>query len=285
MNPYKQLILEYERFLKEGKNYPLGGFSAVQKPAINEDAPKALIFAPHPDDETITGALPLRLMRQAGWRIIDVAVTLGSKKERRLPRLQELKNCCGYLGFDVEVAGEEGLEKVNIATRSNAPDLWQKMVNVIAQILQKHKPKAVFFPHKDDWNTTHIGTHYLVYDALKSLNSDFSCYTVETEYWGAMYNPNLMVEIDSDYATDILCALTYHIGEVSRNPYHLRLPAYFVDNARRGSELVGGQGAEDPGYIFATLYRTRKWVNGEWINAFEGGRFLAMKENPASLFV
>ena len=44
---------------------------------------KALIFAPHPDDEAMSGGLALRLMRECGFEVKDVAVTLGSNKARR----------------------------------------------------------------------------------------------------------------------------------------------------------------------------------------------------------
>jgi LmbE family N-acetylglucosaminyl deacetylase len=37
-----------------------------------------LIFSPHPDDECIIGGLALRLLREAKWNVINVAVTLGS---------------------------------------------------------------------------------------------------------------------------------------------------------------------------------------------------------------
>ncbi len=43
--------------------------------------------------------------------------------------------------------------------------------------------------------STHIGTHFLVMDALKSLPAKFECHVVETEFWGAMETPNLMVEV------------------------------------------------------------------------------------------
>ncbi len=45
-----------------------------------------------------------------------------------------------------------------------------------------------------DWNSTHIGTHYLLVDALARQASGFACHVVETEFWGAMATPNLMVE-------------------------------------------------------------------------------------------
>ena len=47
-------------------------------PGSGTKAPHVLVFAPHPDDECIVGALPLRLRQEAGWRVTNIAVPLGS---------------------------------------------------------------------------------------------------------------------------------------------------------------------------------------------------------------
>ena len=57
----------------------------------------------------------------------------------------------------------------------------------------------------------------------------------------------------------MMAALSFHVGEVQRNPYHLLVPAWMQDNVRRGGELVGGQGGAAPDFTFATLYRLREW--------------------------
>ena len=62
---------------------------------------------------------------------------------------------------------------------------------------------------------------------------------VETEYWGQMHAPNLMVESSEADLADLLAALSHHIGEVRRNPFHLRMPAWMQDNVRLGAEVVG----------------------------------------------
>ena len=99
MNPYQHLVSEYARFAREGRTYPLGTFAPLPRPQVAPDAPKVLIFSPHPDDEVIVGGLALRLLREAKWNVINVAVTQGSKKERQAERLRELKNCCDCIGF------------------------------------------------------------------------------------------------------------------------------------------------------------------------------------------
>jgi len=143
---------------------------------------------------------------------------------------------------------------------------------------------VILFPHELDWNSTHVGTHFLVVDALKTLPPDFTCFAVETEFWGQMPSPNLMVELSVQHVADLITALTFHVGEVRRNPYHLSLPAWMIDNVRRGAELVGGQGGAAPDFTFGTLYRVRRWSGGKLEKVFDGGRFLSCAELPQGLF-
>lgn len=284
MNPYLHLVAEYARFLREGRTYPQGAFPDLPHPKVAPDAPKAMIFSPHPDDEVIVGGLALRLMREARWNVIDVAVTQGSNRSRQVARYQELQACCRFIGFGLVQTAPTGLERIHPRTRREDPAHWNACVQVIARILGEHRPQVVLFPHDLDWNSSHIGTHHLVADALKTMPAEFTCFTVETEFWGQNPAPNLMVELTPQHVADLVTALTFHVGEVSRNPYHLTLPAWMIDNVRRGSELVGGQGGAAPDFAFATLYRLRRWRGGDFESFYAGGRNLACSENPETLF-
>jgi LmbE family N-acetylglucosaminyl deacetylase len=285
MNPYHRYVSELARQVQEGRRFPLGGFPAPARPALPHDAPRALIFSPHPDDECIIGGLAVRLMREAGMRVVNVAVTQGSNKARQAGRLDELKAACGYLGFDLIQTAPSGLERINLETRSGNPEQWRSSVEVIAAILEEQRPRVVFFPHDADWNSTHVGTHYLLVDALARQAPDFTCHAVETEFWGAMASPNLMVESSVDDLAGMMTALSFHVEEVRRNPYHLLVPPWMQDNVRRGGELVGGQGEAAPDFVFCTLYRLRRWRNGRLEAAYAGGRSLPAGTSAAELLV
>lgn len=283
MNPYQRFVAECERIQREARRWPLGGFEPRRRPVRRPDAPVALVFAPHPDDEVIIGGMALRLMREAGFRIIVVAVTRGSKEGRRAARWEELAACCDYVGFDLVEASAGGLSGVSLDAKNGDPAAWASKVQAIAAVLEQHAPQAIFFPHAEDWNRTHIGTHHLVVDALASLGSAFRTHTVETEFWGAMKDPNLMLELSGDDLADLITALSFHVGEVKRNPYHVALPAWMIDNVRRGGELVQGQGAAAPAFTFATLYRLRVWENGGFSPTTPPGRALSVRGDVGSL--
>jgi LmbE family N-acetylglucosaminyl deacetylase len=277
----RQFVAQFQKLVKQGQSLKAGKVASGARPKILASTPKVLIFSPHPDDECLTGGLALRLLREARWNIINVAVTLGSNPDRRAARLAELQAACRFLGFSLAMAGWEDIHPA--ARRKNrAP--WREAVNTVAEILAEQQPRVIFVPHENDWHLAHVGTHFLVFDALKKLSKNFNCHIVETEFWGPMAEPNLLVEVGAKDLADLVAALSFHAGEVKRNPYHARLPAWMMDNVRRGAELVGGRGAESPAFSFATIYRLREWRGGKPRNIFSGGKLSSAAENAAGLF-
>jgi LmbE family N-acetylglucosaminyl deacetylase len=282
MNPYEQYVRKLAALVAEARQYPLGGFPDYPRD-VPASAPVALIFSPHPDDEVIIGGWALRLQRAGRWRIVNVAVTQGSNRERQTARWQELTNCCRCIGFELRATAATGLEGVNAKVRSAEPPRWQQMVHVIAGILAEYRPRAIFYPHEADWNSTHIGTHYLVADALQTMPREFSTAAVETEFWGQMPLPNVLVESPPAEVAALITALTWHVGEVQRNPYHLTLPAWMMDNVRRGGEWIGGQGKAAPEFPFGTMYRLRRWTSGRFEERVIPEGFIDAGRDPAAL--
>jgi len=267
MNPYLSFVEAAEATIRSARKIPCGGIQPCRSGG-SSDGGTALLFSPHPDDECITGLLPLRLMREAGMKIINVPVTFGSNVERQPGRAAELRNACGFLGWDFSKRPEgfRSLEKEDVV-----------------EILKTIQPKIIFVPHSKDWNSRHISTHFLVMDALAEMGKDFSCTVIETEYWQAMEAPNLMVEADAVTLADLVSALSCHVKEVERNPYHLSLPAWMQDNVRRGGELIGGQGGAVPDFTFSTLYRLRYWKDGACREVLERGHFVSLNDNLKEL--
>lgn len=264
-NPYRGWVEVLVRHQAKGAALPLGGFRVPRVARPKARAPKVLLFSPHPDDECIVGGLALRLLREQRMNVINIAVTLGSKVERRSERARELDAACRYLGFGLELAGGQGLDSVNAETREKDPVGWQKKVACIASLLERHQPQVILLPHAADAHPTHRGTHLLVLDALKLEAGrprpvgQPPLLIVETEFWSPMDHPNAMVEISPRDLSDLVAALSCHVGEVRRNPYHLRLPAWMQDNVRRGGERMLGCGGVAPTLSFAVMYRVLLW--------------------------
>jgi hypothetical protein len=47
--------------------------------------------------------------------------------------------------------------------------------------------------------------------------------------------------------------------------------------------LVGGQGGTAPRFAFATLYRLRRWENGQFYEVLKGGQALSSQDDLSEL--
>ncbi len=214
-----------------------------------------MILSPHPDDESIVGSLALRLQHENNAHIVNIAVTLGSNKERQKARKEELENAC------------ELLEMENVFLDEN----WKTKEKELKSLIQKYQPQIIIAPHVKDFHPAHIKTGELLKKVLNSLKKT-NAVIAWSEFWGPMTKPNLLVEVPLEIVELQMRALEMHAGEVSRNPYHLRLPAWMMDSVRRGSEVIGGKGVEGKQMAFGVLYQ---------LQICKGGKFSTPKlKNP-----
>ena len=206
-----------------------------------------MILSPHPDDECITGSLALRLLHENNAHIINVAVTLGSNKERQDERKKELLEAC------------ELLEIENLILNEN----WNKKKKELKSLIQKYQPDLIIAPHLKDLHPTHVKTGKLCKEVLTSLKKQ-SVLVAWSEFWGQMARPNLLVEVPQEIIQLQMMALEKHAGEISRNPYHLRLPAWMMDNVRRGVELIKGAEKNASLIAFGVLYQLQICKDGKF---------------------
>lgn len=204
-----------------------------------------MILSPHPDDESIIGSLPLRLMHENNAHIINVAVTMGSNKKRQKPRLKELQNACELLEMDLDVLSED----------------WNQKAKELKSLIAKYQPQLILAPHLNDHHPAHIKTGKLLQKVLKT--SKITTLVAWTEFWGTMTKPNCLIEVPEEILELQMKALVMHEGEVSRNPYHLRLPAWMMDNVRRGGEIIDNTGGEAPQMAFGVIYHLQLFKNAK----------------------
>ena len=228
----------------------------------------ALILAPHPDDESIIGLLPLRLREELGFQVWVVPVTLGRREDRRAARAKELRAACRALGFRL---------RIPMAVAAGVASMKE-----LIAVLDDLRPSVVFMPHAKDGHATHRASHWMGVSAMDVARQK-SFHVVETEYWHPLERPNLMVAASAAQLKTLRRALACHKGEVARNDYAARLPAWMSDNVRRGAELVAGAGAAAPKIAHATLYRARRRIGGSWRSEFRGGRIIGSRADLAAV--
>ncbi|HTV54989.1 MAG TPA: PIG-L family deacetylase [Terriglobia bacterium] len=261
-----------------GKAIPLGPSPSPLSPppvTLPASAGKVVYCAPHPDDECLSGALAFRLRNDSGARITNVAITLGSDKEQRPRRLRELESACHAAGFELVVPQHpSGFDHVTQLNRKEKAAEWSSKVTALREIFDRENPDAILTPHALDFNTTHVGTHWLVADALAEhleRTKREPALFIETEFWHQIERPNLMLGIAPELVAAQLVAVAEHGREMARNPYHLLHPCRLMDNVRRGSEVVGGQGAAAREFSFAEIYNVAFMKGREIVPAKTGG--------------
>ena len=155
-------------------------------------------------------------------------------------------------------------------SREGDPAEWAKKVEIISGILAEHKPRAIFFPHEHDWNCTHIGVHFLVMDALRQT-SGIDCYLLETEFWGQMDSPNLMVEYgrESRWRLGGGDFFSYWRGKTKSVPCDYSVLDADNRASRRGTGGAGRRGGWQ--FMFAQLFRLQCLQNGK-VESCQRGR-------------
>ena len=269
-NPFREYVASLETLHRKARllTAPVGVSASHSESYSNgHERPLAMIFAPHPDDESIVGLWPLRLAREAGWRVMVCPVTLGSDPRRQSLRLEELRQAVGFLAWEL-------MPEVNVRESVLT-------VAAVSASLLKYRPAALFCPHPEDGHPRHREVRQTVSDSLAQMPGDFSTVVIETEYWHTMKSPNILVEGTATQVGDLVGALACHVGEVCRNPYHLSLPSWMVDSVRRGAEMLAGPGAQAPDFCFGTLYRLSRWCQGSLMPMAPEAPLLSQKANPA----
>lgn len=283
---FVQLAQAYRALLENAIQQPPvmpGDLYPAEADPPQADAPVCLVFSPHPDDEALVGGLPLRL-RLAGWRVVNVAVTLGSRLDRRAARWQELLASCQVLGFElVAAAGAPGtsLEGIRTAAQVAQTPAWLAGVQRMADLLAQYQPRVVVCPHELDGHDAHMATAQLVLQALAGTPA-LAPHLLLSEYWNTQLQPQLMLGLTVQQVGQMMLATAMHAGEVSRQPYHLTLPAWLMDSARRGAERVGGPGAAASGMAYAALYGWRRRIGSDWVAM--APRMLPAEDDVGALF-
>ena len=224
---------------------------SVRPKSVHRFTPKqtVLVLSPHPDDEVLMGAIALRLQSENKMKVVNVAVTMGSNKERQKVRRAELFKATKLLKWDNVILAED----------------WSKKKTQLAALLKKHKPILVIAPHVKDRHPTHEKTAQLLVSCLKTCDTKVAW----AEYWNVQNNPNCLVEVPDTEHLRQVSALECHKGEIARNPYHLRLLGWQMDTVRRGSEWLAQKGAPSVTMLAGQLYRLEKWHNGKVVRSFK----------------
>lgn len=177
-------------------------------------------FAPHPDDELLGAPVGLFALRDAGWRVVNVAVTLG-RAAQRARRLAEVTEACRRAGFELVLEEEP------------------------AAALAHLDADLVVCPSPYDHHPTHerVGR-----DALRAvLERGRPSHVWLWATYADLGLPTLVRPVDDATLGEIEHALDAHRGELDRNDFRRLLHARVELGAVLAVERVFGFGSQSPG--------------------------------------
>jgi len=211
--------------------------------------PRTLLhLSPHPDDELAGMPATLMALRDAGWRIVNLACGLGRPEQHEVRRA-ELEEACRRAGFDLlpcdpplALSADDDLIASEVA-----------LVNLLARLLPELSPSLVCAPSPHDGHHA----HELVGRAARRALEAYSGPVPHLWLWGVWADlpfPTLVVPFDRPRLEEIQHAVAAHASELARLPIDRLLEARAVLNAGVGEERVHGSGvASDPGVELAEL--------------------------------
>ena len=192
-----------------------------------------LHVSPHPDDEILGCGATLLALRAAGWRVVNLACSLGRHGDHDRRR-GELDAAIGVLGIEGMVASPP----VAMSSEDDVAAAEGQVAVVVGTAASEPGAELLRSPHPNDGHPAHALVGRAVRDAATTCPRWWAW-----GLWRDVQAPNRYVPFGDDVLVRLSAALACHAGEVARNPYTDLLPARARAAAILGSELVHGFGS------------------------------------------
>lgn len=138
---------------------------------------KIIVFAPHPDDETLGCGGTIAKRISEGYEVLIVVMTDGryafskvlginsdpSPQELKQIRREEMKKAAKNLGVPEE--NIVFLDYEDESLKENSKEAEQR----VTQILKKNRPTEVYFPYEKDDHRDHRATNRIIRNSVKKL--------------------------------------------------------------------------------------------------------------------
>ncbi len=208
----------------------------------------ALQLSPHPDDEVAGMPATLMALRDAGWRVVNLACGLG-RPEQHERRRAELEEACRRAGFEL-LPCEPPLA---LSAGDDLAATEETLVDLLAGVLSELSPALVCAPSPHDGHHAHELVGRAARRALEALPVPAPPLWL-WGVWADLPFPTLIVPFDEARLAEIQHALAAHASELERLPLDRVIEARAVLSAGVADERVYGSGAaRDPSPAFAEL--------------------------------
>ncbi len=242
--------------------------------------PTALLLSPHPDDELLGCPAHLFALRDAGWRIVNLALSLGSAQGERGRRLSELEEACGRAGFEL-LLEDDGLampDSCEALSGGEADTGFERSLARVLEISDAIGGDLLVSPSPHDDHPAHERAGRL---ALAAARAGAAGRLWLWGLWADLARPNSLCVFGAERLEEIERALSAHRGELARNDYGRLLRARAELSSILLPERVFGYGSPGlpAGALAEAVCEVLAGENGELLLAppvmFDARRFPA----------
>lgn len=208
-------------------------------------------------------------LRDAGWKIVNLACSLGEPGQRDR-REAELREACRLAGFELRLPpNPSSLDRDPAAMHG-------ELTEFAAEAIEELDPQIVVSPGPGDRHHAHRMVTRAVRDALGGRRSGAPRWWMWA-VWGCLPQPTLGTVFGEGRLEEVLAALSAHRGEIARNDYRRLVRARAELNASLAPELLfgfGGPAREDDEYVELLTEAARvdrRWLLGRprWLDPVE----------------
>jgi len=225
-------------------------------PTMIDHTATVLHVSAHPDDELVGAPATLMALRDSGWRVVNLACSLGRAADHDRRRA-ELARACRLAGFDLVIP--EGLPP--IGADDDLAVAQSVLAATIAAELRTTAPGLILAPSPHDNHHGHEVVGRAVRDAVETGIERMD--VMFWGLWGALPLPNVLVPFDARRLPEIQQALGAHAGELARNPLDRLVESRAASNAVLGPERVFGFGVRGTGHAYSELLTHVRWKAGD----------------------
>lgn len=217
-----------------------------------------LHVSPHPDDEVLGAPATLMSLRDAGWRIVNLACSLG-RPEDRARRAAELEDACRRARFELMIPSELPA----LGARDDPGVAQRRVAAEVRRVLESSGARMIVGPAEQDGHHGHAIVGRAIVHALEAngaaTDRPDAIHVMFWSLWRDLAEPNLLVPFGRGRLAEIRNALAAHTGELARNRFERLLEGRAMMNAVVGPERVFGFGGPGISEDYAELLRDVVW--------------------------
>jgi len=145
----------------------------------------AIVFSPHPDDETLGCGGTILRKKQAGADIKIVFMTDGCLSHAHLIAPAELKAIRAQEA--ISAAQALGIEPEDVICLEfpdgGLQDQQAKAIQAVAEILLRYQPEEIYIPYYKEYPADHSATNHIVLAALNAYQLEATVYEYPIWFW------------------------------------------------------------------------------------------------------